>query len=260
MSSNPFNKLQLPAISNEEYLRFRTNSKLRQSNTTGLSLPAGYSCPGACECLSWFDRKEKKLRDGEQNRYRCFAASSEAAYPSVRALADRNYAILKRARTTARMAATISMSLPSLKFPNIRIHVDGDFFNQSYFLAWCQVASDHQDRVFYAYTKSLPIWVKMRACVPRNLVLIASRGGKWDNLIDQHGLRSAVVVFHPSEAEALGLQIDHDESLARDPDHGDFALLLHGVQPAGSDAAKAQKRLRAENIKFAYGRGKNAIK
>jgi hypothetical protein len=81
--------------------------------------------------------------------------------------------------------------------------------------------------------------------VPDNFVLTASVGGKFDDLIDKHDLRSARVVFSEAEAESLGLAIDHDDSLAMT--HGpSFALLLHGSQPKGSEASDAWTKLRKE--------------
>lgn len=252
-NQNPYNKLVLPAYEGTAVLRFNTNNaKLRKTHTAAFSLPAGYTCPGACDCLAWFDRDDNKLYDGPNTQFRCFAASLEAAFPSVRASVDKNLAILKQAKTVEKMSTVIESSLPALFFRNIRVHADGDFFNQTYFMAWMEVARRNPNRLFYAYTKNLPVWVKLRALVPENFVLTASRGGKWDSMIEPHGLRSATVVFHPEEAERLGLEIDHDDSLARANDGRDFALLLHGVQPANSKPAAALKRMRKENIKYSY--------
>lgn len=266
--TKPFNKLDLPALSPTEYADFNKaklkfnekNSKLLKSRTAAFSLPAGYSCPGACKCLSWFDREKGKLQDGTESKFRCFAASQEAAFPNVRKLVDRNLAMLKEARTITRMSDLIHRSLPKIEeFENIRVHADGDFYNQSYFLAWMQTAERNPDRLFYAYTKSLPIWIRNFYWVPENFVLTASIGGKWDDLIKPNKLRTARVVYHPEEAEALGLEIDHDDSLARDAAHGDFCLLLHGQQAKGSESGAALKRMRIEGVKYAYGSGKNSI-
>ena len=65
------------------------------------------------------------------------------------------------------------------------------------------------------------------------------------------GLKTAKVVMHPDEAAALGLEIDHDESHAINAGPS-FALLIHGTQPKGSEAAEAKKRLDREGIKYAY--------
>jgi hypothetical protein len=86
--------------------------------------------------------------------------------------------------------------------------------------------------------------------------MTASRGGRLDHLIDQHNLREAKVVFSEAEAEALGYDIDHDDSHAAIPSLRDqsFALLIHGQQPAGSDASAAIKELKKNNVKFSYGK------
>ncbi len=252
-TSSPFNKLKLPELDGPRLLSFNTrNAKLKKFKTATFALPAGYTCPGAKECLSWFDRDERKIKDGPDSRFRCYAASAEAAYSSTRNSVDRNLAILKAAKTVAGMASIIEMSLPARYYENIRIHSDGDFFNRDYFRAWLQVAADNPQRLFYGYTKNLPLWITLRDELPDNFVLTASYGGKWDNLIEPNKLRSAVVVFHPEEAERLGLEIDHDDSHARSRDGGDFALMIHNTQPAGSEASAAIKRLKTEKIKFAY--------
>ena len=252
--TSPFNKLSLPKLEpGPQMLSFSLgNAKLKGLHTALFNLPAGYTCPGACECLSHFDRVEQRVIDGPNTEFRCYAASIEAAFKSVRDSVDRNLAILKGARTTAAMAEVIDLSLPSKYYHRIRIHGDGDYYSAAYFLAWVQVAVENPQRTFYGYTKNLPVWIKYRECIPENMVLTASRGGKWDRLIEPNKLRSAVVVYHPDEAERLGLEIDHDDSHARDPHGGDFALLIHGTQPAGSDAAEAKKRLDKEDIKYAY--------
>ena len=81
-----------------------------------------------------------------------------------------------------------------------------------------------------------------------NFVLTASYGGRDDHMIDQFNLRSAKVVFSEAEANSLGLDIDHDDSHAANPAWRDnsFALLVHGTQPAGSEAATALKELKGK--------------
>ena len=81
--------------------------------------------------------------------------------------------------------------------------------------------------------------VKYRDKFPGNFRLTASYGGKLDHLIDQYNLKSAVVVNYESEAEALGLEIDHDDSHAINPECHRFALLIHSHQPKGTEASKA---------------------
>jgi hypothetical protein len=119
-----------------------------------------------------------------------------------------------------------------------RVHVSGDFFSQDYFDAWMDVARRNPSRRFYAYTKSLPFWVKRVQTIPKNFALTASIGGKFDALIVQHNLKHCRVVYSQGEARRLNLPIDFDDSLAQTK-RGNFALLLHGTQPAKSAAACA---------------------
>jgi hypothetical protein len=140
------------------------------------------------------------------------------------------------------MRELIDSSLPK-KAEFMRVHVSGDFYSQAYFDAWMQVARDNPSTTFYAYTKSLNFWVKRMSDIPTNFMLTASRGGRFDSLIGINGLREAKVVFSEEEAKALNLPIDKDDSYAMG-NKGNFALLLHGVQPKGSDAASALSKLK----------------
>jgi len=138
----------------------------------------------------------------------------------------------------------------------IRIHVGGDFFNQDYFDAWVKMAEENPDVLFYAYTKSLPFWLKY-IWVPDNLVLTASRGGRYDDKIDEYNLREAIVVFTEEAAWNADLEIDYTDELAANPDKAtqSFALLIHGVQPKNSEASKALNLLK-KNGKGGYNRKK----
>lgn len=230
------------------------NQKLKGQGIATFALPSGFTCPGAHLCKARFDRKLNKTVDGPAATHRCYMASLEAAFATLRRHVDHNWDLLKQARTMDAMADLIHDSLPAFGWKIIRVHTGGDFFNEDYFLAWMKVARENPRRVFYAYTKSVNYVVKHLAEVPKNFVVTCSRGGKYDHLIDEFNLREAVVVFHPDEAKAMKLKIDHDDSLARNPRIRKFALLIHGMQAKGSPGSEATKRLRAEGIEYSYGR------
>ena len=226
---------------NLKLLKFnRGNAKLGRDIWT-FSLPAGYSCPGALECLSKANRETGKIKDGEHTKFRCFAASDEAQYENTRKQRWHNFELLK-GKSTTEMARLIEASLPK-KAEIIRVHVSGDFFNQSYFDAWMEVARRQPTRTFYAYTKSLPFWLARTGDIPQNFALNASRGGVNDALIEKHNLKYAEVVFSIKEAVTKKLEIDHDDSHAYKSGKS-FALLIHGTQPAGSMASKMLSALR----------------
>jgi len=213
------------------------------------TLPAGHTCPGAKDCLSKSDRITGKVQDGDETVFRCFMASAEARSPSLRNLVWHNFDLIKKTMLNAwrykhdkvqALADLICESLPK-DFDIMRVHVGGDYFSKEYLQAWIEVAQRNPDKVFYSYSKSLHLFREF--ALPENLVLTASRGGKYDDLIDLHAWKEAIVVFSEEEAEELELEIDHDDSHAAFGKE-DFALLIHGTQPAGSAASLALKAIK----------------
>ena len=77
----------------------------------------------------------------------------------------------------------------------------------------------------------------------KNYVYSCSKGGKFDDLIPHSKVKSARVFFSKEQADSLGLDIDHTDDLAISGSD-DFALVLHGSQPAKSKAAKALSELK----------------
>ena len=220
-----------------------------------LDLLSGHSCPSAEECLSKaivIDGK-RKIKDGPKTLFRCFSASQEVQYTNVYNLRKHNFDTLRGLHVND-MIHRLNTDLPE-DTGILRWHVGGDFFNSDYFFAAINVAMMNPDKLFYAYTKSLRYWIQYKNWADKvdNFVLTASRGGREDHLIDQHELRESIVVFSEEEAEARGLEIDHDDSHAAVPSwlDNDFALLVHGVQPAGSEAARALSALKG---KGSYGK------
>ena len=168
----------------------------------------------------------------------------EARRPNVRAVRWDNFDLLKSKKSTTDKAQLIvgSIRASGLKRGGtLRVHIGGDYYSQSYFNAWMKAASFFPNITFYSYTKSVKFlleYIAARGGLPKNFVFTCSRGGKYDNLIPQTLVKSAKVFFSKDEADALGLEIDHTDDLAISGSD-DFALLIHGSQPAGSIASKA---------------------
>lgn len=225
-----------------------------------LDLLSGWSCPGAKDCLSKVlldsETGKRSIQDGPNTQFRCFSASQEVVYTNVYKLRKHNLDLIRSATSQSFESAyeLLENSMPT-NLGVCRFHVGGDFINHHYMMAASNLAANNSDRLFYAYTKSINYWVrylKFFNSLP-NFILTASYGGRYDSLIGPNKLRTARVVFHPSETD---LDIDHDDSHAADPSkkNEDFALLIHGVQPKDSGASKALKVLRTEEIDFAYSR------
>jgi hypothetical protein len=217
------------------------NAKLG-SHIYTFSLPAGHTCIGAKDCLAKANRETGKLTHGKGAQFQCFAATAENMFPNVRKSRWNNFEALK-GLSVAQMVKSIADSMPK-KAVYFRIHVSGDFFNLNYFDAWMEIARANPAKQFYCYTKAIPFWIARKDSIPENFVLNASIGSRYDDLITQYNLKCARVVFSESEAANLGLQIDHDDSLALAKNGKSFALLLHGSQQAGTVAAKANYALR----------------
>jgi len=244
-------------------------------------LLSGFSCPFADKCKSKVVvtlpvpfpitrnviNGKRKVVDGANTEFRCFSASQEVTYTNVYNLRKRNFDAMRAIKNRSGMFRLLHDNLPK-DAGVVRIHVAGDMFNLSYFDAWLFVAAANPDVLFYAYTKSLRYWVDRLgngvdtfSIIPDNLILTASRGGREDHLIDQHNLREAVVVHSEAEAEKLGYEIDHDDSHAANPmtANQSFALLIHGIQPKGSKAAEAIKKLKKDGVEFAYSKKGGAM-
>jgi len=232
----------------------------RGAKVYSLDLLSGWSCPFAKECkskvyetgeLTKSGNNRVYLRDGVDTVFRCFSASQEALLPNVYNKRKANYELLKSCKSVDEMTDEMEMALP-VDAGIVRQHVGGDFFNDNYLRAWLGLASRRPNTLFYAYTKSLAFWVNHLDEINSfdNVVLTASRGGHQDYLIERHNLRESVVVYSEQEAADMGLEIDNDDSHAA-LNGGDFALLIHGTQPKGSEAGKAVRELKGVG---SYGR------
>ena len=250
-----------------------------------LTLPAGWSCPGANECLAFADPTGGRVWDSPTLKFRCFAASAER-YENVRNVVWLNFNLLRRLKDSHSIARLILDSLEEtmhrFKVKDddvviVRIHVGGDFNSLAYLEGWDIAlrtikAGWHWGRrphwkfpktIGYAYTKSLHHLSRMLKDheLSDNFVITASEGGKYDFGLESKwgnggtpalkGLKVAKVVGSIEEAESEGLEIDHDASHALFGKES-FALLIHGTQPKGSASAKALSALRSQGIQSGY--------
>ena len=212
------------------------------------SLPSGHTCPGAESCKTFADKITGKIMDAQKAVdgviFRCYSAMDEARRPNVRKVRWENFDLLKAAKTTKAMAALIIRSIKASglrRGGTLRVHIGGDYFSRAYFRAWMIAARFFPQITFYSYTKSIKFlleYITAYGGLPKNFVFTCSRGGKYDNLIPSTMVKSAKVFFSTDEAKALGLDIDHTDDLAISGSD-DFALVIHGSQPAGSAASKA---------------------
>lgn len=217
----------------------RNNAKVKR--TIIFNLPAGWSCPFAKLCLAKAHPRTGKICIGGDACFRCYAVSQENLFKAVRNARWHNFNMLK-GKSQRHMVKLINAFVSKSKFDRVRIHESGDFFNQTYFDAWLEVARLNPDKHFYAYTKAIPFWVRRLYDIPKNVRLTASLGGKHDDLARWYNLPTCRVVYSELEAQDLSLEIDHDDSHAR-AGNGDFAVLIHGTQNPNTAAARAWHKI-----------------
>lgn len=223
------------------------------------SLPAGYTCPFATVCKNFpakwegpikggeFKKPsswEKNVKAGPKAEMMCYAARAQGQYPGANVQAFKNLDLIKKMKTKEKIADLIVKSMKYHGLGDIdvlRIHEAGDFFSQEYFDAWVEVAKRMPKTLFYAYTVSLPYYMARKNSLPKNFKVIASMDKNNEDFILDNNLRYSRVVNSVEEAKELGLPIDVDDSLAWGSDDN-FALIIHGQQPKGSEAAQALKK------------------
>jgi hypothetical protein len=234
----------------------KSNSKLEWPY---FNLPSGYSCPFATVCKNFpakwegpvkggkFNRPsswEKNIKPGPKAKHMCYAARAQGQYPGANIQAFSNLSLLNKHKGVDKKATLIVNSLRYHKLDNtdiLRIHEAGDFYSQEYFDAWLEVARRLPGTLFYAYTTSLPFWLARKNSIPKNFKIVASMDEENEQTIIDNGLRYSKMVHDVEEAKQLGLRIDVDDSIAWGSDES-FALILHGPQPKGSEAAQSLKR------------------
>lgn len=205
-----------------------------KNQVVAFDLPAGYTCPCASECKSQFNIETHKIQDGKDMKFRCYAATLEGAFPSVRNAHWDNYNAI--VNLSSNEIADLILSELSDKVKVVRIHASGDFFHVKYFDAWVKVAFMRPNTKFFAYSKMLNF---VKANKPSNFKIQYSFGGLMDkNLTDQP---TAYVFKSAEQAIAKGVAIacqgdDEADDFFRIMNGESFALLVHGQQPAKAKA------------------------
>lgn len=230
------------------------NAKLSKSTLT-FSIPAGQTCPGARDCKAWVSAG--KIVDGPHVIFRCFAASNEVMYPNVHKSRVDNLNVIADALKEDQYTYASQILVDSIRpkvtksIDKFRVHPSGDFFSERYLATWLLVAQQFPSIKFYAYTKSLHMFVHEGKLIdlPSNFYITASAGGEYSHL--EHLFpRVAYVVNTEEEAEALNLEIDHDDSHCFG--NKSFALLVHGTQPKNSIAGAAIRKRRQQGKHAGY--------
>lgn len=211
-----------------------------KNQVVAFDLPAGFTCPAANLCLAYANRQTGKITDGKDAQFRCYASSTESAFPNSRHAHWHNYDALEACNGVYGMASAILAALPK-NVKVVRVHASGDYYKRDYFDAWCLVAAVRPDVVFFGYTKILE-YVQFEK--PENFHLVYSFGGKFDAQVTTEPV--SYVVTSEAEAVARGLPLGCAEAWS---DYylilngQSFALVVHGTQKKGTKKSRQAKNL-----------------
>lgn len=165
---------------------------------------------------------------------------ADGCYATMGAYAWGNVSQAYEARLQATLQPDFSSNmikaiLPKLKTATrqnkqlvIRIHDSGDFYNIAYINKWLEVMKALPDVKFYAYTKMVPIFKRLK--LPANFVVIFSEGGLSDQLIDTNDRHSRVF---PDENSLISAGYDNaskDDTVAFTSKTGKIGLIYHGYK------------------------------
>ena len=133
-------------------------------------------CPFAKDCIKY-----------------CYAKKGAYNWGNVKPLYEQRYNLTK----SKIFIEAINESLEQKKVDILRIHDSGDFYSPKYIDKWVTIAKANKDIIFYAYTKSIPLFKNID--LPNNFKIIFSEGSKVDHLIDVNKDRHARIFDNEKE-------------------------------------------------------------
>lgn len=186
------------------------------------NLPAGgyevdnksyITCPGADACLAL-----------------CYARQGTFLFKGSKRVRIDNHQLLLTTHVTHGLQGVVDILDEAVKSVSktvavIRLHDSGDFFKKWYVQAWVEVIKRHPNILFYAYTKSFPMFKGID--LPSNFRVTYSFGGKWDKKID--GPNSRIFPTLDDRIEA-GYVDGNDSDMPAILGEHNIGLVYHGVK------------------------------
>ena len=168
--------------------KIKETSKKVGLNIFNFSIPAYKSesgkltCPFADACVKY-----------------CYAQKGNyKRFPKIGELMEQRYLLSKQSI----FVASMNIEIKKKKADAIRIHDSGDFYSKEYLDKWVTIAKDNPTVKFYAYTKSIPLFIGKE--LPTNMDIIFSVGSKKDELINFETHRHAKIFNSEEELQKAG--------------------------------------------------------
>lgn len=170
------------------------NAKIKETsekvglNIFNFSIPAYKSASGKLTCP--FADSCVKYCYAQKGNYKRF--------PKIGELMEQRYLLSKQSI----FVASMNIEIKKKKADAIRIHDSGDFYSKEYLDKWVTIAKDNPKVKFYAYTKSIPLFLGKE--LPSNMDIIFSTGSKKDELINFETHRHAKIFNSQEELQEAG--------------------------------------------------------
>ena len=177
----------------------RGNSKLQKTGKKMDARIVGFSIPPDLNFKDASGKKRNTCPQAGPCAKVCYAKQGRYAMPNVKNARD---LALKNAEDP-NFEAHLNSDLSEMKKKGkviVRLHDSGDFYKQEYLDTWNRVAENHQDIIFYNYTKSHHLDFSK---TPINMKIVQSLGGVRDDLIKEDRPICRIFTSH-EELEASG--------------------------------------------------------
>ena len=166
----------------------------------------------------------------------CYAMQKTYTWDNVSAAYEMRFQLTKRDDFVDLMVRAVQFceakALKNGKQMYVRIHDSGDFYNLEYIAKWFQIMQACPSVKFYAYTKQVRVFRKLKNAgawqIPLNFTLIYSFGGVFDSEINIHEDRHARVFSTREELELAGYAYTNDNDLIAIGANKKIGLVYHG--------------------------------
>ena len=171
------------------------------------------TCPGADACLAL-----------------CYARQGTFLFKGSKRVRIDNHQLLLTTYATQGLDGVVDILDQAVKSVTktvavIRMHDSGDFFKKWYVKAWLEVINRNPDILFYAYTKSFPMFKGLN--IPSNFRVTYSFGGKFDSQIDGPNSRIFPTL---DERIAAGYVDGNDSDMPAILGEHNIGLVYHGIK------------------------------
>ncbi len=208
----------------------------KKAKIFAFNLPAGFNADGVKVCIGAGDCLEV-----------CYARQARYMMSTVKAPRENNFAELEAIYTSGGVDAVTSalvFLVGESKATHVRVHDSGDFFSSWYVKAWLSAMEQLSHVTFYAYTKSVPLFVgKAAKKLPHNFQLTFSYGGIWDKMIPMNAPTARIFTSHEDRIKA-GYEDGNSEEYAD-------ALAIIGKEKIGLVYHGVKNLTAEQKVKFA---------